>query len=115
MVALDGGGDLLGEGPASQQDRAHEGMVDAELQPLAADPPVWRAAALVEVLLTVQLGQDRVTDVVQQRGDRELVSLAQAGQLGDPLSGGPHGDRVAAESLVALCLASGMLEEVVGL
>ena len=101
-MALDRRGDDRRQAPAADEHRADEGVVDAELAALAASALLGRlAGALGALLVAVELGQHQLADVVEQRGDGELVALRQARQLADPLGADPHRDAVAAEALVA--------------
>jgi len=63
----------------------------------------------------VELGEHEPPDVVQQRGDRELVAVVQSCEVGDPVGGVPGRHRVAAKALVAGRERVGRLEGVVGL
>ena len=101
VVALDGLGDPRVHAPAAGQDPADEGVVDAELAALGVDAVVGGAAAAVEALgvAGMQAGEHRAADVVEDRGQRELVAVAVAGHLGDAVRGALDGQGVEAEAV----------------
>ncbi len=84
-MLLDGLGDPLVKPPAAGQDAADERVVDAELAALGVDAVVRGAAAAVEALgvAGMQAGEDGAADVVEDRGEGELVAVAVADDLGD--------------------------------
>ena len=87
--------------PAPGEDAADQGVVDAELAALRGDPVIGGGAAPVEALgvARMQPGQDGTADVVKDRGERELVAVADAAHLGDPVGGALHGEGVQAEAV----------------
>ena len=80
VVALDRDGDPLRQVPAPGEHAADQGVVDAELLAFVAQPLLGGARDGVEVDLVagVQAGDHEPADVVQQRGDGELVAFGPA-------------------------------------
>ena len=115
MMALDRRRDRASHAPPPDQHRAHKRMIDPELAALAPHPFVGALIATVaEQFLAVELDQHEPADVVQQRGDRELVGLGQPRELPDPLGGVSDCDGVAAKTLVAVRPRTRMVEQIVG-
>jgi hypothetical protein len=102
--------------PAPRQHPAGQGVVYAQLSPLGGDPRVARHGALVVALgvAGMQPGHDPPADVVQERGQGELVALANLDQLPDAIRGALDGERVQAELLGAQRQPLVLLEEVMG-
>ena len=116
VVALDRAGDDLRHAPAAHQHGADESVVDAELAPLRRARSSGETSRASDVgPVAVELRQHELADVVDERGDRELVALRQPRDLADALGADPHRDRVAAEALAALRGGARGPEHVVGL
>ena len=72
-------------------------------------------AALAWGRVAVELRQDELADVVQERGHSELVALRQLRHFTDPLGGDAHGDSVSTEALIAIRDEARGAEHVVGI
>ena len=116
VVALDRLGDAGVDAPAPGEDAADERVVDAELAALLGDPLVGGGAAAVEALgiAGMEARQHRPADVVEDRGEGELVAVADAAQLGDPVGGPLHVEGVEAETVGGEGEAAVPIEDVVG-
>ena len=104
------------DAPAPGEDAADESVVDAELAALLGDPVIGGCAAPVEALgvAGMQAGQDGAADVVENRRQGELVALADAAHLGDPVGGALHDQRVEAEAVGRESEPPVAVEDVVG-
>ena len=116
VVLLDGLGDPLVQAPAAGQDAADQRVVDAQLAALGVDAVVRGAAAAVEALgvARVQAGEDRAPDVVEDRGQGELVAVAVPDHLGHAVGGVLDGEGVEPEGIGREGEVAVPVEEVVG-
>jgi hypothetical protein len=116
VVALDGLGDARVHAPATGEDTADEGVIDAELPALLGDPLVGGCAAAVEPLGVpgVQASEDRTADVVQDGGEGDLVAISDAAHLGDSVGGRLHVQSVQAEAVGSQGEPAVPVEDVVG-
>ena len=114
VVALDRDGDPLRHVPAPGQDAADQGVVDAELVAFFADALLGGAGDGVEegALAGVQAHDHEPADVVEKRGDRELVAVGPADRAADRVGGVLGGEGVDPEALGPQVAAAVQLEEV---
>jgi hypothetical protein len=91
-------------------------VIDAEFAALLGDPVVGGGPAAVEALgvARVQARQNRPADVVEDRGQGQLVAVADAAQLGDPVRGALDGQSVQSEAIGGEGQSPVAIEEVVG-
>ena len=117
VVALDRGGDRLGQVPAAGEDAADQRVVDAELAALVVQALLGRAGRAVDLLgvARVRVHEHELADVVQQRGDQQAVAVLVAGGGGEPVGGALDGDGVQAEALGGGVPLLAALEELEGL
>src|SRR5207248_8178982 len=89
-------------------------MVHTELAALTVEPLLGRAGAAVDLAGVAGVGvdQDELADVVKERGDRELVALAELGLAREPLRGTLGGHGVEPEALRRRVPPRDALEEV---
>jgi len=101
MVALDRVRDRLRQTPAAGQHAAHDGMVDAELTPLARDALLRCARVAVNRVgvAGIRVHQDELPDVVQQRCDDQPVAVRIADLAGQQISGRAGGKGVQAKAV----------------
>ena len=113
-MALDRDGDLLRQVPAPGQHAADQGVVDAEQVAFFADPLFGGVGDGVEVgaLARVQVHDHEPADVVEQRGDGELVALGPADRAADLVGGVLGREGVDPEPLGPQVAAAVLLEEV---
>ena len=116
VVALDRLADARVDAPATGENAADEGVVDAELATLLGDPLVRGRAAAVEALGVnrVEARQHRPADVVEDCGEGDLVAVPDSAELGDPVGGPLHVERVQAERVRGEGEAAVAIEDVVG-
>src|SRR5262249_48174231 len=102
--------------PAPGKDPAHQRVVDAELASLFGDPVVGGGTAPGEALGVTRMGprQDRPADVVERRGERDLVPVADAGHFRDVVSGTLDIEPVQAEAVRSQSESAVAIEDVVG-
>ncbi len=114
VVALDRAREPAGQPPAAGEDAADERVVDSELAALAVDALLRRLRVAVDLLGVAGVGVDEheLADVVQQRGDEQLVALLEADLARKPLGRPLGGDGVQAEALRRGIPAGDALEEV---
>ena len=114
VMALDRGGDRVGQAPAAGERAADERVVDDELAAFAGHALLGRPRVAVDVagVAGVRVGQDELADVVQQRGDHEPVAVLVAGLAGQPVGGALRGDRVQAQLLGRTIAIGRAVEEV---
>ena len=101
VVMLDRGGELLRQAPAARHHAADQGVVDSELAPLCVDALLRRASRLVDLcrVAGVGLNEHELADVVQQRGDQELVSVGKLDPRAEPVRRALRRNGVQAEAL----------------
>ena len=114
VMALDRDRDPLRQVPAPGEHAADERVVDAELLAFVAQALLGSARDGVEVDLVagMQAGDHEAADVVQQRGDGELVAFDPADGAADLVGGALGGEGVDAEALRLQLPAAVGLEEV---
>ena len=98
---LDRRGELLRQSPAAGHHAADERVVDAELAALGVDALLGRARGRVDLARVAGVGlhQHELADVVQQRGDQQLVAVGELDPRAEPVGGALRRDRVQAEAL----------------
>ena len=76
-------------------------MIDAKLPTLLGDPLVRGCAAAVEALGVAGMKprQHRPADVVEDRGEGDLVTVPESAELGDPVGGPLHVEGMQAEAV----------------
>jgi hypothetical protein len=115
-MALDGFGDAGMDAPASGENPADECVIDAELAALLGDPVVGCGTATVEALgvARMEASEDGTAEVMEDRGQGQLVPVADSADLGDPVRGPLHGEGVQPEAIRGEGEAPVAVEEVVG-
>ena len=117
VMALDRGGDRLGQVPAPGQHAADQRVVDAELAALVVQPLLGRARRAVDLLRVARVGvhEDELADVVEQRGDQQAVAVRVAGLGGEAVGRALDRHGVEAEALGRRVPRLAPLEELEGL
>ena len=116
VMALDCRGEPVRQRPAASEDAANESVVDAELEALLVQALLGRARRAVDLrrVAGIGVGENELADVVQERGDEELVAVLVLHLTRETVGGGLGGHRVEAEALRHQVPAGGALEEVEG-
>lgn len=116
VMPLDRLGDPRVHPPAASEHTSDKGVVDAESAAFLVDSIIRGGATTIEPLgiARVEAGQHRAADVVQDRGEGELVAVADARGLGDPVGAPLHRECVQAEAVGLQGESPVAIEDVVG-
>src|SRR5438270_8226796 len=101
MVTLDRGSQSGRQPPAAGKDAADQRVVDAELAALAVQTRLRRMGVAMHLARVARVGvyEHELADVVQKRGDEQLVAIAEVDLARDALGGALGGDGVEAKAL----------------
>src|SRR5215213_670566 len=115
-MALDGRGQPVRQRPAAGEHAADEGVVHAQLEALLVEALLGGPSRTVNLRRVAGVGvsQDELADVVQQRGDEELVAVLVLHLARETVGGGLGGHGVESEALRHQVPARRALEEVEG-